>query len=144
MLVTKVLGYLLTWKGLIMSGYLLGFTVLILPIQRIMNNDILLIWIPLVLMVFAPGFQVYLSSLRLKNKITMPLLAIFLMSFLLGLILSVFAMFISMMGLSPQIKCATGCTAFLGLGILITIITTPIIGLVSFIKYRDRQKKLVI
>jgi hypothetical protein len=109
-----------------------------------MNNDLLLIWIPLVLMFFAPGLQLYLSSLRIKNKIIMPLLAITLISFLLGIILPVLAMFISMMGLSPQIKCATGCTAFLGLGILITIITTPIIGLISFIKYRDRQKKLVI
>jgi hypothetical protein len=105
-----------------------------------MNNVLLLILIPLLLITLAPILQIFLSHLRLKGKITMPIMASAVLAFIHGIILSFVATAVSTMGLSPDIKCATGCVVFIGLGLLITIITTPLLGIIYYILYRRKQR----
>jgi len=95
--------------------------------------------IPFVLLFVAPFLQIILSALRLKRRIILPLLLIDLTAFVLGLLLSICAMFISMWGLSPNIKCLTGCTAFLVLGFLTTIIAVPGISIYTFFLFRAKR-----
>jgi hypothetical protein len=96
--------------------------------------------IPLILTLLPLIFQVKLSGMRIKDKVKLPLYAITLMSFALVVILSFCAFIISMWGLPPNIKCAVGCTGFLGLGFLQFFITTPIIAIVSYLRYASAHK----
>jgi len=96
--------------------------------------------IPLILTLLPLIFQVKLSGMRIKDKIRLPLYAITLISFVLVIILSFSAFMISMWGLPPNIKCAVGCTGFLGLGFLQFFITTPIIAIISYLRYANAHK----
>jgi len=98
------------------------------------------LFIPLLMLFIAPALQIKLSSLRVKGKVGLPLGVIFILALLVGFMLSIAAFFVSMSGMPTGIKCVTGCTAFIFLGILITLITTPLIAAVAFGKYGQRDK----
>jgi hypothetical protein len=98
------------------------------------------LFIPLLMLFIAPALQIILSRLRIKGKVRLPLVAIFLLALLLGFMLSISAFFVSISGLSPGIKCLTGFTGLIVLGILITLVTTPLIAIVSFIMFNKRHK----
>lgn len=100
----------------------------------------LVFFIPLIIPFLPLIFQVKLSGMRIKDKIKLPLYAITLISFALVIILSFSAFMISMWGLPPNIKCAVGCTGFLGLGFFQFFITTPIIAIISYLRYASAHK----
>ena len=99
--------------------------------------------LPLILISAVPTLQLKLISLKNKDKINLSIGAITLISFLAGIIFSILSPFISMMGLSPDIRCATGCFGFLGLGFLITLILVPIIGIFSYVSYLKKHKNTI-
>ena len=99
--------------------------------------------LPLILISTAPTLQLKLISLKNRDNINLSIGAITLISFLVGIIFSILSPFISMMGLSPDIRCATGCFGFWGLGLLITFIPVPIIGLFSYEIYHKKQKNTI-
>jgi hypothetical protein len=96
--------------------------------------------IPLILTFFPLIFQIKLSGMRIKDKIKLPLYAITLISFALVIVLSFSAFMISMWGLPSDIKCAVGCTGFLGFGFLQFFITTPVIAIISYLSYVNSHK----
>jgi len=99
--------------------------------------------VPFLLLFVAPFIQITLSSLRLKGRIKLPLLVIDVLALILGIFLSVVAMIISMYGLPPDIKCATGCAVFVVFGFLITVTAVPIIAMVTFLAYGSKNKTTV-
>jgi hypothetical protein len=101
---------------------------------------ILILIIPFLLLFVAPCMQIILSLLRLKGRIKLPLLIIDVLALSLGFVLSIASMGVSIYGLSPGIKCATGCAAFVFFGFLITVIAVPIIAIVTFLAHRSKKK----
>jgi hypothetical protein len=106
--------------------------------------DTLLQITALLLMTITPVIHTTLSIKRLKNKITFPLWAINLISAVLGFSLPVLAMFVSMTGLAPGIKCATGCVGFMALGWLVSIISFPIIAVWAYLISENKKNKPLI
>ncbi len=99
--------------------------------------------IPLMLVMLAPTLQLIFSNLSLKNKIKLSLLAVNLIALSLGLILPFVATFVSMYGFSiAHIKCMTACIGFVFLGLLVTIITFPVIAIVNLLISNKRKAKL--
>jgi hypothetical protein len=96
--------------------------------------------IPLMLILIAPILQWKLSSRRIKNQIKLPIGVIFLLSLLLAAVLAALAFIISMYGLPADIKCATGCTAFIGFGLINICLVIPLIGIISVIRYYNVHK----
>jgi protein-S-isoprenylcysteine O-methyltransferase Ste14 len=97
-------------------------------------------FIPLIINFLPLVFQVKLSRMRIKDKTNLPLYAITLISFALVVTLSFVAFIISMWALPPNTKCAVGCTSFLGMGALQFFITTPLIAIVSYLRYTNTHK----
>lgn len=95
----------------------------------------LILIIPLILILIAPILQWKLSSRRINDQIKLPIIAIFFFSFLLAAALATLAFVISLLGVPPNIKCATGCTVFISLGLLNVCFIIPVIGIIGSIRY---------
>jgi hypothetical protein len=100
----------------------------------------LLFVIPLILILIAPILQWKLSLRRIKDQIRLPIGVIFLLSLLLAAGLAALAFIISMYGLPADIKCATGCTVFISLGLLNLCFIVPLIGVISIRRYYNANK----
>jgi hypothetical protein len=99
--------------------------------------------ISIILTFTAPVLQIILCAQRLKYKIKLPLWASTLLTFTMGLILPVAATMIASYALSPTIKCAEGIELFAVLGIFLTVTTIPLIGIISYIKFRMKNKVII-
>jgi hypothetical protein len=95
----------------------------------------LLFIIPFILILVAPILQWKFSLRRIKDKISLPLYAIFLLSLLLAAGLATLAFIISLYGVPADIKCATGCTVFISLGLLNVCFVIPLIGIIGLLSY---------
>lgn len=94
----------------------------------------------LVLIFSAPIVQIILSILRIGKRITLPLSWIAALTFISGLVLSYYAMILAEPRPLPVApRCSPESFILLG-GIISTTISTPIIGIVSYIAYRIKQK----
>jgi len=102
----------------------------------------LLLILPSLLIFLAPVGQIFLSALRLKGRIRIPLLLIDVMALIAGGLLSMAATIISIYGLSPNVHCATGCGVFVVFGFLITIVSVPVISIITFLSYRSKTKSV--
>jgi hypothetical protein len=98
----------------------------------------------LLLMLVSPVTHIILSKKCLNNKIKLPLWIIHIIAAILGFSLPVLAMFSSMIGLAPGIKCATGCAGCMVLGWFISIISFPIIVVWAFLIHRKKKNELLI
>jgi hypothetical protein len=106
-----------------------------------MISRLFFVFIPLILIFAAPVFQLVLSVYVLKGRIKLNLFWVNLIALALGVSLPVCAMMISMYGLPAGVKCATGCTAFLIFGLMITIISFPIVAIFIYLQYRIKNKR---
>ena len=108
---------------------------------------ILSLIIPTLLILTPTIFQIVYTVKRIKNKTTMSLFTIFLLTLFLGFILPFAAFFISMYGLSlgfnqDEKKCLTGVEFIIFFGIGITIILTPLIGLTAaLVQYFNTKRQ---
>ncbi len=101
------------------------------------------------LLLFMPSiFQIAYTVMRLKNKTRISLFAIFLLTLVLGFILSIAATYISSYGISygidpNELYCVNGVQIFLFLGIGIAVFVTPLIGLtgalIQYLKSKSRN-----
>ena len=96
--------------------------------------------IPLMLIFAAPVFQLILSIKALKGKTKLNLLWVSFIDLILGVLLPVGATFISIYGLPPGTKCATGSVGLVLGGWMITAMTVPIIGIVMSALYHFKHK----
>jgi len=83
-----------------------------------------------------------LTALRIKGQTKLSIISIFFLSVLLAGLLATLAFIISLYGLPPDIKCASGCTAFIGLGLFNVCFVMPLIGLISLISYYKANQRL--
>jgi hypothetical protein len=98
--------------------------------------------IPLLILLIAPVLQIVWLSRRVKNKTNSPAGLITLLMMILCIFLSVIAMTVSVNGFSAAgIRCATGAVGFLVIGVMISLIIIPIIGIIGGIIYHYRHKK---
>jgi hypothetical protein len=95
--------------------------------------------IPLLMLLIAPVLQLFLSTKRINSLLSLPLALIAFFTFILGMVLSVPAVFISMSLLPPDIKCATGCVGLVLLEFLLLIFTTPTIYTIYVVKLNSRK-----
>jgi uncharacterized integral membrane protein len=91
--------------------------------------------IPFILILVAPILQWKFSLRRIKDQISWPLSLIFLLSLLLAAGLAALAFIISLYGLPADVKCATGCTVFISLGVVNVCFVVPLIGIIGSIRY---------
>jgi hypothetical protein len=97
--------------------------------------------IPFILILIAPILQWKLSLRRIKDKISLPLSVIFLLSILLAAGLAALAFIISLYGFLPtDIKCATGYTVFISFGLINICLVIPVIGIITTIRYYNVHK----
>jgi uncharacterized membrane protein len=102
--------------------------------------------IPTLLIILPICFQIVYTVRRIKDKTQMSLLRICLLTFVLGLVLSIAATYISILGLSIGInpgepQCITGISFFTFFGIGLTLILTPMIGIAGalIVHYKRRR-----
>lgn len=97
----------------------------------------------LILLLIAPIFQIVLSVLRIKGRLSMSLIYIAGYALALGIGLTTLSVYIisdDTQANSVASRCGTIEAAFMFMGIFITIIFIPIIGLASYLYYRiDKQ-----
>lgn len=99
----------------------------------------------LLIIIAAPVIQIVLSTLRVKGRISLPIVAIASLTPFLGVILSfsltvVIPPYITSSGL----RCGTGPVVVAMASIFIQFIASPIIGIISYIAYRFKQKGIVL
>ena len=85
--------------------------------------------------------QIILTRLRLKHKTKIPIWLTFILTLVLGSVMAFAATIVSVQGFRDpenpdEIVCATGAGSFLFLGLVLTAIATPLIGLFGAILYR--------
>lgn len=95
--------------------------------------------IPLLMLLIAPVLQLILSVKRVNNLLRLSLGIIAFLTFMLGMVLSVPAVYISMSQLPPDIKCATGCVGLIPFEFLLLIFTTPTIYTIYVIKLNSKK-----
>jgi len=82
-----------------------------------------------------------LSELRVRNKIKLATGIIAILSLILGILISISATILLINNLPAGTKCITGEVGVAVLGIFITLITTPVIGLIYVLMYNSKHKK---
>ncbi|QEM05433.1 hypothetical protein DIU31_018620 [Mucilaginibacter rubeus] len=99
--------------------------------------------IPLLMLLIAPALQILLSAKRANGLLSLRLGVIAFLMFMLGMIISAPAVFISMSLLPSNIKCATGCVGLLPLEFLLLIFTTPAIYTIYVAKLNNKKRSAV-
>lgn len=99
----------------------------------------------MILIIVPIVIQFVLTSLRISNRIKIPIWSTSIFTFFLGVLMAIGATTVSTYGFGDPKKpiefvCATGAGAFLFLGILITIIATPVIGIIGTLIYRKNER----
>ncbi|MEO3404484.1 hypothetical protein AAFN85_11325 [Mucilaginibacter sp. CAU 1740] len=95
--------------------------------------------IPLLMLLIAPALQLFLSAKRINNLLSLSLGFIAFLIFMLGMIISVAAAYVSMALLPPNIKCAIGCIGLVPLEFLLLMFTTPTIFTIYLIKLNSKK-----
>jgi hypothetical protein len=90
----------------------------------------------------SPIIQVILSFRGIKGKSNLSIGAIFGICLLLGIVLPILSSVILIGVLPSGVKCVTGEVSAGILGIMFTVITTPIIGVVSYTIYRSKHQMI--
>jgi len=108
-----------------------------------MISYLVFVLVQLLLIFAAPVFQLVLSTRRLREKTKLDLFWVSFIALILGFSLSVCATLIAIYGLPAGTRCATGCMAFLIVGIMITLTTAPIIGIIMYVIFRINRKPSV-
>jgi branched-subunit amino acid ABC-type transport system permease component len=96
----------------------------------------------LLMLIAAPILQIVLSVLRIKQSLSLSLIAIAGIAFITGILLSIWAMNIIMDAIpaSPGgFKCGIGAAAVMLGGFFITMVSVPVIGLASYLFYRTSK-----
>jgi hypothetical protein len=89
----------------------------------------------LLLLFIAPVFQIILLTLKIRGRINPPAGVIAILTFILGITLSIVSMNLVESDIHPNPigpKCGTILAAFLFAGFFITAVATPIIELIFF------------
>jgi heme/copper-type cytochrome/quinol oxidase subunit 2 len=73
----------------------------------------------------------------------MSITATTLVCMILGVVLPVFASYIDIMNLPPDVKCATPSVGFAFLGLLITVIFVPLSAIIFYFMVYYKRKKVV-
>jgi len=98
----------------------------------------------LIMLFIAPVLQIILSMLRINGRISTPIGAIVVWTFIAGIILTVISVLIVSHNIphNPHsIRCGTIDAAFLFCGLFITIVSIPIIGLICGAAYSFNKNK---
>jgi hypothetical protein len=89
----------------------------------------------LLILFVAPVFQIIFLALKIKGRINLPDGVIAILTFIIGIALSIAAMILVDHDINPNPtgpRCGTTSAAFLLVGFFITVIATPIIELIFF------------
>jgi hypothetical protein len=98
----------------------------------------------LFMLIAAPIIQIVLSVLRVANRIKIPLIIIAILALALGVALSIWTMNIIIADIPPSptgFKCGTGAAAVLIMGIFISIVSSIVIALISYLCYSIARSK---
>jgi len=99
----------------------------------------------LVLMIAAPLIHIVWSILSIKKYVSHSLAAITAITLLMGIIFPVLATYLDIINLPPDTRCATPSIGFVFLGLALTGVVIPIMGLIFFaITYVQRTRALKI
>lgn len=101
-----------------------------------MDLAILLLW------TIAPVVQITLSTLRVKGRVGLPIIAGMILSFMLGVVLTIISLkFVPLPPPSPSgFRCGMLDLAVLFIGVFIHGISALIIGIISYIAYCIKTK----
>ncbi|EHQ25779.1 hypothetical protein [Mucilaginibacter paludis] len=94
----------------------------------------------LLLPLASPALQIYLSSLRIRNRINISIGIIALLATVLGFVSTAFGTAMIMQMLSNKgIHCGVPAGGFFVLGITLTVAATPVIALIGLHNYRKTR-----
>ena len=111
----------------------------------IANTCCMMFLVCLVLMIAAPVIHIIWSVLSIKKYVRHSLAAIMVICLLIGIIFPVLATYLDILNLPPDTQCATSSTGFVVIGLAITGVVIPIIGLLFYaIMYHQQTKALKI
>jgi hypothetical protein len=101
-------------------------------------------FIPMMMLFIAPLVQAVYSSKKVNDPSILPLALIGWLTFLLGMIISVAAVVVSMVLLPAEVKCAQGCLGLCPLGIIFSLLCTPVIYGVYKAKLNSKNRNLTL
>jgi len=100
--------------------------------------------LPLIFVFAALVFQVIVSIFVLKGKLKLRLFWVNFMALMLGILLPAGVTMILIHGLPPGPQCITGLMSFVFGGVFITVITVPVIAIITWLIYRFKRKSVSI